>query len=708
MKYLVIALLCTTISFAGYTQKVSEQQAAVAGKNFYFEKLNQKRPNNYNDIIIDNIEAKKTNGNVLYYIIKFKNIGFVIVAGNINITPVLCYSFSSRFFENEQPPAFVHWMQDYEKQIAAAFENNYFGTQQCLDEWTRLLNSTPEQLKKSKGTKSVEPLLHTTWNQDKYYNSYCPEGLGGPGGHAYAGCVPTAMAQIMNYYRHPEQGVGAYTYTHPDYGTLSADFENTTYQWDLMPLAVNEHHNDSSIAKLLYHLGVSVDLDYGPDGSGMFNHKAAYSLRTYFKYSPACEYVFRDTAINTDWKQLILSHLDEKKPLYYAGWADTINVSGHAFVCDGYQDTDYFHFNWGWGGSLNGYFLIDNLTPGGSDFTLDHELIINFFPDTSLGYPTQCNGTTTLTQTKGTFGDGSGPLLNYNNSSDCYWLIEPNDSITNIKLNFLEFNTEQDSDIVIVYGGATTNAPVIGTYSGSSLPSQITSTSKALLVHFISNDSINFSGWLASYTCTVPIFCSVAIQELTEVADTFEDGSGPYNYHYNQLCRWRIQPPGATSINLHFDFFDLAPTDYIRVIDNANTIDLDTIYGTDTPTDIVCNSGSMLIIFKTFEKETAQGFTASYYLSNSIDEPDLLNTDIAINPNPTSNQLFINFSRVAEQSTYHASLFSYDGKLIKVFNINVPQGSLSYELDISMLNKGIYLLKLLSNKENFVKKLIIK
>ncbi len=95
---------------------------------------------------------------------------------------------------------------------------------------------------------------------------------------------------------------------------------------------------------------------------------------------PETQYVFRDTT-SMDWDSLLVANLDQKIPMYYAGWS-VPDTNGHAFVCDGYQGNDYFHFNWGWGGSYDGYFYTDNLTPGGNFFNLAQELIINAVPDT--------------------------------------------------------------------------------------------------------------------------------------------------------------------------------------------------------------------------------------------------------------------------------------------------------------------------------------
>ena len=123
---------------------------------------------------------------------------------------------------------------------------------------------------------------------------------------------------------------------------------------------------------------------YGPNGSGMYNHRAAIVLRSFFKYLPETEYVYRDST-SMDWDSLLVSHLDRQIPMYYAGWS-VPTINGHAFVLDGYQSGDYYHFNWGWSGSYDGYFYTNSLNPGGSNFNLAQEVmqaLIPFFTPSS-------------------------------------------------------------------------------------------------------------------------------------------------------------------------------------------------------------------------------------------------------------------------------------------------------------------------------------
>lgn len=704
-KRLLLQLLFIFIVLNSFAKNITIEQASIAGKNAYYERINSQNFVELNKVNIENISSKKSGNQTLYYIINFTYQGFIIISGNDAVSPVLCYSFTSRYSELNQPPAFVHWMQDYEKQLIYVINQNISAPKSVTEEWQRLLSANPESIVIKKGTKSVAPLIHTSWDQGKYYNNLCPVDAGGPDGRCWAGCVPTAMGQIMNYYQYPSHGDSVVTYVHPTYGTLSADFANTTYQWTNMPMNIVDRQNDSAIAKLLFHLGVAVDLNYGPDGSGMFNHKAAYALRTYFKYSPNCQYIFRDTATHTNWKQLILTHLDQKKPLYYAGWADTINVSGHAFVCDGYQDTSYFHFNWGWSGQYDGYFLLDNLTPGGNNFTLDHELILNFFPDSSADYPASCPSNAILRDTKGTISDGSGPLYKYKNNADCLWLIKPDDSVTNIKLSFLEFNTEADSDKVIVYDGPTIASQVLGTFSGSSLPPLITSTGNSMLVRFITNDSINADGWLAEYTTTTAVYCS-GITTYTTASGSFEDGSGSFNYHPNELCRWQIKPTGANSIQLHFNSFDIANGDYVKINDLTNGLQLANLTGSVLPNDVICNSGQMQVLFKSYDNIMAQGFSATYSLSNSIPDNNSLSSKISVSPIPANNLLNISFDNIIQQNIT-ITLLTLDGRIIFIDNFQTPTGIINHPIDVSKINSGLYILKISNTFETAIKKIII-
>jgi len=292
-----------------------------------------------------------SNENSLYYVFNSgTNNGFIIIAGDDNSTPVLGYTLSGNFDTNNLPPNFRKWLEGYKKELNFIIDNNIRATAEIKKEWTALKNG-PNMT--NERVVFVDPLLTTTWNQSPYYNDLCPGG-------SVTGCVATAMAQIMNYWEYPTQGTGFHSYNEDDYGTLSANFGSTTYQWASMPNNVTSSNN--SVATLMYHCGVSVDMNYSPEGSGAAGAvMVAPALEDYFSYPSSTSVAERNNYTQAQWIQLLKTELDAGRPMYYEGVG---TGGGHAFVCDGYDNNDYFHFNWGWGGQADGYFIVSSLSPG--------------------------------------------------------------------------------------------------------------------------------------------------------------------------------------------------------------------------------------------------------------------------------------------------------------------------------------------------------
>ncbi len=191
-------------------------------------------------------------------------------------------------------------------------------------------------------TTAVEPLLkNITWNQTKPYNNSCPSDYP-------TGCVATAMGQVMYYYRYPEHGIGSKTYQWNGQ-QLTANFGTTTYQWSNMQdkLTVNSPSAaQSAVATLLYHVGVSVNMNYGPaseGGSGASPSYIAPALVRYFGYDKGCNLRSREYFTKTEWEATVRNELDNGRPILYGGY--TVSASGHSFVCDGYNQQGYYHIN---------------------------------------------------------------------------------------------------------------------------------------------------------------------------------------------------------------------------------------------------------------------------------------------------------------------------------------------------------------------------
>ena len=358
--------------------------------------------------------------------------GFVVVSGDDIASPVLAFSVedilpdSSLKYQN--PYVYSH-LQRFGQQIGEARAEGMAATAAVRQKWFEL--ETARALERSrvliaaKGeylNDNIPQLLgQMKWGQSEPYNDHCP-------GSSVTGCVATAFGMIMNYWDYPEHGFGMHSYNGADnpaaypnwtYGVQYADFEHTYYDWEHMedvafinsPTEVKE-----AISTLLYHIGVSLDMRYSPSGSGcwslpeyaMFDtslhlYDKAYTIGADYRIPRHFGYKYsysgmRDSIGNDSlWLVMLYNSLAEGKPVYYAGWAAADNeaghsgTSGHGYILDGYfsdaTDTNYFHINWGWNGSANGFFKIDAMRPSGNDFTKWHGAIIGIEPDTSYhGY----------------------------------------------------------------------------------------------------------------------------------------------------------------------------------------------------------------------------------------------------------------------------------------------------------------------------------
>lgn len=304
-----------------------------------------------------------------FYIVRFQPQGFMLIAAEEQSQPILAYSFDNIFPEGV-PPDHVKWFLDtYSRFIRRIRENPQWANDPA---WAELRGGN---FSAYMPTRDVAPLCSTTWNQDWPYNSMCPADAAGPGGHVYAGCVATAMGQVMKKWNHPVTGNGSSSYYATGYGTQSVNYGATTYNWAGMPNAIASVN--TPIATLLYHCGVAVEMDYAADGSGANYFDARNALVNYFRYNSAALWCQAASYPISTWETMLRGDLDLGRPILYAGEG----TGGHAFVMDGYEGTNHFHFNWGWSGWYNGNFYLSNLNPGDdSNFTQNQEAILHIYP----------------------------------------------------------------------------------------------------------------------------------------------------------------------------------------------------------------------------------------------------------------------------------------------------------------------------------------
>ena len=313
------------------------------------------------------------------YVFNYDN-GFVVMAADDRAYPVLGYGEEGAFDINNIPEGMRYFLGHYGRQIQYAIDNELVAEADVTEQW-ELLEKEGITMR-TRMEKAVSPLLATTWDQDWPYNYYAPACSSyWTNNHCYAGCVATAMSQVMKYWNWPETGVGEHSYSTSSYGgTLSANFGATTYNWSIMPNQLGSQANEAAqaVALLMYHCGIAVDMDYSPNGSGAHTEDVAPALIEHFRYGAGGYMDSRDNYTRTVWEDKLIAQLDRSIPFVYAG-SDT--DGGHAFNCDGYNNNRYFHFNWGWSGSGNNYFQIDALNTSNGHFNSYQRAVFEIVPD---------------------------------------------------------------------------------------------------------------------------------------------------------------------------------------------------------------------------------------------------------------------------------------------------------------------------------------
>jgi len=379
MKRFTSFLIVSFVFFnLAYGKHIDERTARSVGQNFLTSQVNSRTLKGSSNLELvqtvysGNMNRPFTgNENVCFYIFSsISSKGFIIVSGDDNVKPVLAYSDEVGFNAAGIAPDVAWWLNGYKQQIEEIIQNNIQATDKVKSRWEELKSGTVSDAMVT-AVHTVNPLEQTTWDQSPYYNAMCPYD-NTYNDRTVTGCVATGMAQILKFWGAPANGAGFHSYTDSNYGTQSADFGGSTYDWNAMPLSVTG--SNAAVATLMYQCGVSVDMHYGPGSTGgssayvissqsPVQNCAEYALKTYFGYT-GVQGVSRSAYPNkTDWINLLKTELDAGRPVLYAGIG---SGGGHCFNCDGYDANNFFHFNWGWSGQYNGYFDVDALDPEGT------------------------------------------------------------------------------------------------------------------------------------------------------------------------------------------------------------------------------------------------------------------------------------------------------------------------------------------------------
>lgn len=438
-----------------FAKEVSLETAIQVAKNLYVERYDVQ----LDKIKLENYFVEKSKDIILFYEINFKPDGFVIVSADDRVIPILGYSDKGKLNKESHPPQLVMLLNTYKGSIEHIIKENITSTEEIQKQWEKYLS---KKITRNTNLRDVPPLIQAHWNQPYPWNAKCPEDPNGPGGHVVVGCVAVSMAQVMHYWSFPEYGSGEHGYYYGNYGYIYANFGNTFYDFDNMPNNVATEASQT----LLFHCGVAVDMMYGPNGSGAYvgcdwyYPCATSAMKEHFLYNTELDFLEKNDYTDSEWKDILHIELDNGRPMVYRGYRAS-PPGGHAWNIDGYQGQDHFHCNWGWGGSSDGYFTLNDLL----SFNLDQGAIVDIMP-TELSVP---NLVLIDSYIQELIGDGDG-VVNPGETTNIYVTIEnlvPWPEVSNVELIL----STDESDLSVINDSAYT--PLIdsaGVYTNYDMP----------------------------------------------------------------------------------------------------------------------------------------------------------------------------------------------------------------------------------------------
>ena len=369
-------------------------------------------PSGQSPLLQTHTHTDRTSGQTTVYVFTRGNAdGYVLVSGDDRAPAVLGYSDRGGFNADAIPDNMQAMLDDWSRQIT----------------WLST-HSEARAAAPAPPSRPIEPLLgEIQWDQGEPYNRKCPTvtqanmyGEDAGKGPAATGCVATALGQIMYYHKWPERGTGEISYISdgttpsgdPEKQQISVSFEGYEYNWDAMlPSLSSTSPSDAidAVSTLLYHVGASFESIYGAS-TGATDVSVAPALMRHFGYDKGINYVKRDYFTSEDWNNLLVNELENGRPVAYGGI--TRRAGGHFFVLDGVNTEGYYHVNWGWSGSQNGYYLLTLLEPGsqgiggadGGAYHYEQNMIIGIRPPVEGSLPNYnftCKGLTAVEKTVG-------------------------------------------------------------------------------------------------------------------------------------------------------------------------------------------------------------------------------------------------------------------------------------------------------------------
>ncbi|MCR5550335.1 MAG: C10 family peptidase [Bacteroidales bacterium] len=706
LYFTLLLVICGLFFGTLSAQQATQEQVSLACSHFLADRFYpQTAPSFKFEEALTN-----ENGDVCLYRFSLDGTGFVIVSASQSVMPVLAYSFDDNF---EMIPPVKDILHLYGQVVRATEEGNAPADPKGVADWKRYLSDdfTPSSPK----TPTQGPLLTTRWNQNKFYNTYCPWDAAAGSYYDYRvpnGCVALACAQIMNYHRFPDQGTGGSTYVPQGYPRQTVNYTQHHYYWNAMCNRPDSYACE--IAKLAWHFGVAIKMGYTPDGSGAQTDDAMHELATRFHYDANIkkyeqDLFTADSASRVFYVNMLKGEIDARRPVYYAGCSES---SCHAYVLDGYDSDDRFHLNYGWGGASNAFYALQSFTAGNTHYDYSGSAIVKIYPSGTIP-DTYCQGHQRNTASFGYVADGSPTTKPYQPNPDCSWMVAvPNASSYTFSFDRLDLNP--NVDYVTIYNGPTVQSGVKVALTGNNVPSgTYTVNADSVLITFTTTGSVasntDYYGFLISYTSELatPTCGAYNITDWhTELSDGSADGVA---YRAESNCSWNISLNYIAGYAFNFTKFDLGYGDFVDIYDaTTNPPTLHQRFDIYNPPTGIYNVPfrKMRVNFVADNYDQRDGFVFSYYAIAGVEEYSGLE-DLTVYPNPASDAIHVRFS-LDEVSAVNCRLTDLSGKTLRTESIPAESGENSYTIDVSSLSSGFYMLEMSTSKGKAVRKVMVQ
>lgn len=688
-KHILLLLFLVPVSLSARTLTKSEMSTLGV------RAFQQKAIGIYPDAVSCSLQSCDylRDGSGIYAAVLHFDHGFLILSAEDAVMPVLAYGFTDDIDVENLAPGVSSLLSQYKDEIAAARRTQLPANERIQNAWKELRNPSRATMAET----VVAPLITARWNQNKYYNYYSPSDPESPSGYdgkVPNGCVAVAMSQIMYYYRYPESGTGSHT-NYNDYGSFHVNFGQQHYCYEAMADQLNFYNNE--VAKLIFHAATSVDMGYGADGSGAYSFNVPNAMSTYFRYNTDSHYRQKHDYSDSSWRQMLKADLDAARPIYYSGYSES---GGHAFVCDGYNSDEYFHFNFGWGGSGNGYFLTqssaDNAVGG---YNHGQSAIFNLHPIYN-NYPNYCDEHEIIA-TEGTLEDGSGEF-DYQNNTHCTYIIA-RPMQYNVEVTLTRLSTQESHDYLRFWNGHPFQDSLLAEFSGTIADATFQFGTDSLYITFETDDSVTDRGWHLHFnTLRDGVGCGTHVthEPSGEISDNSDDNS---NYRDNMACRWMIRIPEATYINFTFEELDISPEDHLEFYDISSVpnVLLDSYTGHDNPGVVTYYLNKIQVLFTADNYLNAAGFKIHW--STDIAGVEEFGAPVSVYPNPAFSILHVTLPDANDGCV--ATIYNMVGQAVFTQGY---EGGQPIAIPVNGFVNGMYLLELESNGRVLHQKIMVK